>query len=285
MGTDHDQPQPDDEFDQGGVPFDDDFEVDEPAPTRGGPAHDSASSLIQRGIGYPSIAPIGTRELKRYVTDRWGGMSLGMLSQPPREVRGGGSPSMHNWGMAWDWRWANPGPGRPAADEVIAFCLANVTTLGIQAVHDYVNCRYWKSYSGWNNAHKSSETGFGDPSAQWLHIERTWASANDATTVDVLLAGNSSGPTPAPTPTPTGGLTDRALKLGDSGPEVALMQDFLRTNGFADFTTSDGRFGPRTEAAVRAAQAALAAKGLYTGTVDGIWGPKSTTAAEAFARD
>jgi len=46
-----------------------------------------------------------------------------------------------------------------------------------------------------------------------------------------------------PLPTPL-------LKRGDSGPEVARLQDMLRAHGF-DPGLSDGKFGPRTEASVR----------------------------------
>jgi peptidoglycan hydrolase-like protein with peptidoglycan-binding domain len=56
----------------------------------------------------------------------------------------------------------------------------------------------------------------------------------------------------------------------------------VRFFGFADFARSDGEFGPRTERAVRAAQTDLAARQLYTGKVDGEYGPKSAAAAAKF---
>ena len=86
--------------------------------------------------------------------------------------------------MAWDWRWDSPGPGRAAADEVIEWAIGESANLGIQAVHDYVNARYWKNTVGWRNARSSPSTGFGQPWSQWLHIERTWDAANDATPID-----------------------------------------------------------------------------------------------------
>ena len=70
---------------------------------------------------------------------------------------------------------------------------------------------------------------------------------------------------------------------GDAGADVARIQDFLHACGFADFTVSDGQFGPRTETAVRAAQTAFVAKGLYTLAVDGLWGPATASAASRFA--
>ena len=59
----------------------------------------------------------------------------------------------------------------------------------------------------------------------------------------------------------------------------------MRQFGFADFTRSDGVFGPRTEAAVIKAQQALAAKSLYTAEIDGVWGPKTHAAATQLLAD
>ena len=284
--------EPQDEEDFGGVAFDDDFEDAGLAAAgpgvidRGAPAvvHDTALSLQTRGIEYPTTAPAGMRALRTYVLKRWGGADLGILARPPRTIRDGSTASMHNWGMAWDWRWANPGPGRKAADEVIDWAIAESSRLGIQAVHDYVNARYWKNHAGWRTASTSPSTGFGQPWSQWLHIERTWDAANNPD----AIAG-----APAPAPAAKAPVTSAAthfegelptgpLQRGDTGAAVARMQDFLRVSGFADFTVSDGEFGPRTDAAVRAAQTAFAAKGLYTSAIDGIWGPVTAAAAARF---
>ena len=149
--------------DLGGVAFDDDFDHAEGRPSADGvdrgastALHDSAESLQSRGIDYPAAAPIGMRMLRNHVLAKWSGMDLGILARPPRPVRDGSTPSMHNWGMAWDWRWASPGPGRQAADEVIEFATADSARLGIQAVHDYVNARYWKNNVGWRTADRSA---------------------------------------------------------------------------------------------------------------------------------
>ena len=186
--------------DEGGVLFDDDF--DDGAPEEpgdrdgvpGAPAYDSGKILQARGIDYPSSTPIGMKQLYAFLSGRWGGKNLGILSVPPRPMRGGSQPSLHCWGMALDWSWESP--GRAAADEVIEFLLANTGPLAIQAVHDYERCRYWKSYNGWNTATKSSSTGFGQSWARWLHVERTWAAANDARSIDeALRAGGGQAPT------------------------------------------------------------------------------------------
>jgi hypothetical protein len=276
--------------DPGGVAFDDDFEVSNESEGvdrgAGGAQHDSAASLQSKGIQYPTSAPAGMRALRAYVTQRWGGTDLGILARPPRSIRAGSSPSMHNWGMAWDWRWASPGPGRQAADEVIEWAIAESGKLGIQAVHDYVNARYWKNNAGWSTASSSPSTGFGQPWSQWLHVERTWDAANDPGPIE----GSTPHTGPATTepaiesarPVFAGELPTGPVRRGDDGADVARIQDFLRSAGFADFTVSDGRFGPRTEEAVRAAQAAFAAKGLYTLEIDGIWGPATAKAASGF---
>jgi hypothetical protein len=229
--------------------------------------------------------------LKGYVLSRWAGTDVGCLSRPPRAVRGGGSPSLHNWGIAWDWRFAGPGPGRSAADAVIAFCLEHAVALGIQGVHDYERCRYWKSYAGWKTATASASTGFGQAWAQWLHIERTWAAANDGRPIAQALeeAGATAPAAPvaaaaAPAAAPTGGvvLPDPTLQEGDAGAAVARLQDFVRFFHFADFARSDGQFGPRTAKAVRNAQQAFADRGLYAARIDGEYGPKSAAAAARF---
>jgi hypothetical protein len=272
--------------DAGGVAFDDDFEVAGTAegvvrgPTPA--AHDTAESLQARGIAYPASAPLGMRALRSFVLEQWSGVDLGILARPPRPIRGGSSASMHNWGMAWDWRWADPGPGRQAADEVIEYAISSSGRLGIQAVHDYVNARYWKNNAGWRTARSSPETGFGQPWSQWLHIERTWEAANRPEPIDLSASSADPSGTDNAGTRFEGALPTGPLRQGDKGADVARIQDFLRSAGFADFTISDGEFGPRTEAAVRAAQTAFAAKGWYTLSIDGIWGPGTADAASRF---
>lgn len=277
--------------DAGGMPYDDDLGADDEARrTRGaGPAYDSASSLIDRNIAFPDEAPAGMRELRSYVRSRWGGADLGILAKPPRAVRAGDTPSLHNWGMAWDWRWQDPGPGRRVADDVIQFCLTNAPVLGIQAVHDYEGTRYWKVHAGWRTGTPNPSTGMGQPWAQWLHIERTWQAANLETAIDALLGGgdatiHATAKHALTSPDDAGDqrppvLPDGPLQRGSVGADVGRLQDFLRMFGFADFSRSDGVFGPRTETAVIKAQQAMAIQSFYTAEIDGIWGPKTNAAA------
>lgn len=276
--------QVDGDAEPGGVPFDDDFdpEVIEEGGRGIGPAYDSPQLMVQRSIAYPSKTPVGMNMLLKYLTTRWGGSSLGILARPPREMRSGTLPSLHNWGMALDWQW-HPGGGRKAADEAIAFLLDHANDLSIQAVHDYQATRYWKSYAAWRPGTVSTTTGMGQEWARFLHIERTWAAANDARSIEATLAGSPNETVAKAVADTTTALPVDRLKLGDVGAAVAAVQDFVRQHGFANFSRSDGQFGPRTDAAVRAAQTAFAAKGLYTAEIDGIWGPKTSAAAKAFS--
>jgi hypothetical protein len=273
--------------DPGGVPFDDDFDANVPTdPGHRGdgslPAYDSGSILQARGIGYPTSTPVGMSQLRTYVLGRWQGADLGILSIPPRVMRGGSSPSLHNWGMAWDWRWANPGPGRATADEVIDFCLSNAGSLGIQGVHDYEACRYWKSYQGWDDATPSPSSGFGQSWAQWLHIERTWAAANDSRSIAVALGESGVEPRDKSKKNAKLILPPPVVKEGDAGANVARLQDFLRFFDFADFNRSDGEFGPKTLAAMKKAQTEFKQRGLYSRAIDGEYGEGSCAAALMF---
>lgn len=68
-----------------------------------------------------------------------------------------------------------------------------------------------------------------------------------------------------------GDLSTPTLKRGDEGAAVARLQDLLRAHGH-DPGRSDGKFGPRTEACVKAFQ-------LATGLpVDGVVGPATWAA-------
>lgn len=68
-----------------------------------------------------------------------------------------------------------------------------------------------------------------------------------------------------------GDLPTPSLRRGSVGPYVARLQDLLRAHGH-DPGRSDGRYGPRTEAAVRALQLEV---GL---PVDGVAGPNTWAA-------
>jgi peptidoglycan hydrolase-like protein with peptidoglycan-binding domain len=77
---------------------------------------------------------------------------------------------------------------------------------------------------------------------------------------------NQNPPSPAPTNTPPSSSSPSVLRLGDTGAAVLTLQRDLTSLGFNTYG-EDGVFGPNTEAAVEAFERA---EGL---TVDGIAGP------------
>jgi Putative peptidoglycan binding domain len=222
----------------------------------------------------------GIESWKSYVLGRWpGGVDLG--TWVVRNVRGGNTLSVHAVGRAWDWRYATPGPGRAAADEAIEFTIANHELLGIQAIHDYVQCRIWRSSrNGSGPAWKTQKpgNGMGDAWATWLHFEVHPDSAlHHASVTDVL---NGAGVTPPPIVSTgsSAALPLPTLRRGDKGAGVTLLQEVL---AFWQLYTSkiDGDFGPRTEAAVKAWQQSL--QSLNVGRADGVYGPRTHAAAAA----
>jgi peptidoglycan hydrolase-like protein with peptidoglycan-binding domain len=83
---------------------------------------------------------------------------------------------------------------------------------------------------------------------------------------------------PATTPTAPsgpGGLPQPTLQLGSSGQQVVLLQELCTAQSWGDPGHADGKFGPRTQAAVKAMQAAVGA------AADGVYGPH--TAAQLAA--
>ncbi len=78
---------------------------------------------------------------------------------------------------------------------------------------------------------------------------------------------------------PTGaGIPRDVLRRGSKGDAVVRAQYTLTFLGYA--TTVDGAYGPETEQAVTAFQAACRRLGGPTVTVDGVWGPQTGALAE-----
>jgi peptidoglycan hydrolase-like protein with peptidoglycan-binding domain len=65
------------------------------------------------------------------------------------------------------------------------------------------------------------------------------------------------------------------LQVGSSGQQVVLLQQLCAAHKWGDPGNADGHFGPRTQAAVKALQAAVGA------SADGVYGPH--TAAQLAA--
>ena len=231
----------------------------------------------------PSAGPTpGIEQWKAYVLGRWpGGVDLGTWTV--RNIRGGSSLSVHAVGRAWDWRYDRPGPGLATAEEAMAFTIEHHELLGIQAIHDYVACRIWRSSRGGSGpAWKQQKPGndMGAAWAAWLHFEvHPDSPLHQHSVVDVLNGGGVvDGVTPTPDPVPSAALPLPTLRQGDQGPLVEHLQHVL---AFWRYYTSrvDGDFGPRTKAAVVAWQHAL--QPLNVGRPDGVYGPRTHAAAAA----
>lgn len=229
----------------------------------------------------PSDGPtVGIENWKRYVVGRWpGGVDLGTWNV--RTIRGGSTLSVHAVGRAWDWRYANPGPGRVAAEEAMTFTIANHELLGIQAIHDYVQCRIWRSNrpgsgAGWKQ--QKPGNGMGEAWAEWLHFEVHPDSALHRRTAAEVLDGSGVVHKSPVAAAPTAALPLPTLRQGDEGPLVEQLQQVL---AFWKYYAKriDGQFGPRTKAAVVEWQLAL--QSLNAGPADGIYGPRTHAAAAA----
>jgi hypothetical protein len=198
-----------------------------------------------------------------------------------RTIRGGNTLSVHAVGRAWDWRYANPGPGRGAAEEAMAFTIEHHELLGIQAIHDYVDCRIWRSSRGvagpaWKQ--QKPGNGMGEAWASWLHFEVHPDSALHQRDVALVLDGVVVPDLVVPDPEPTAALPLPTLRTGSEGAPVKQLQEVLAFWGYYQ-ATIDGKYGQRTVAAVQQWQTALAS--LNVGKPDGEYGPRTHAAAAA----
>lgn len=214
---------------------------------------------------------------KAYIMNKWGGMNLGCFGVRP--IRGGTEPSSHAYGAAWDWRYAEPGPGRPTADAVIAFTITWSKELGIDAIHDYVRSRIWRAGRGWLNQPHDSEMG--QSWAEWLHFETTQAMWGDATPVANRLVQ------PLPPFNPANGqysiypvIPKPVCAIGASGDVVRYLQAVMQREFPKKYYTAtvDGQFGMQTDKAVRAMQFD------YNLVVDGKVGAKTWLLVDFAAR-
>jgi hypothetical protein len=229
----------------------------------------------------PSPGPTpGIESWKSYVLGRWpGGIDLGTWGI--RNIRGGETLSVHAVGRAWDWRYANPGPGRAAAEEAMAFTIDHHELLGIQAIHDYVECRIWRSSRGGSGpAWKAQKpgNGMGEPWASWLHFEVHPDSALHGRDVSAVLAGGGIGDESVEPAGPTAALPLPTLRAGDEGAAIKHLQEVLAFWGYyrSEITST---YDASTAAAVQEWQQAL--ESLNVGPPDGEYGPRTHAAAAA----
>ena len=201
------------------------------------------------------------RAVLHYCGERWGLTNLGCYGRRP--IRGGTSWSSHAFGAAQDMSYRN-GPDRAVIEsDVIPFLVDNAETLGLQRVHDYWAQRYWQLGKGWVNRPPGARNDH-------LHIEctpETWGW--DTPVADRLGAPPAAKPAAKPADNAyPGTVTKRGSK---ATARVRRIQDRLNEQGVASLAV-DGKFGPKTEAAVKSFQAASVL------TVDGLVGPKTWAA-------
>jgi len=192
--------------------------------------------------------------LRAYVAGRWHLKHLGTYNVRP--IRGGTSWSSHAFGAAVDLGFGarHGGPGIAVLEaEILPWLIDNSAELGVQRIHHYQRRRYWEAGRGWVN--KSPGAG-----NDWIHVETTRDAWADARPVPERLLEAPTSPSTTPTaPTPPK-YPGRPVKRGSTGLNVRRIQ--LRLH-----LTADGKFGPQTEAAVRAWQTSNALR------PDGIVGP------------
>ena len=239
--------------------------------------------MSRRYTGWDKDSPgkrAGLEKLVDLLEEHFGLWNNG--SWGPRRKRGKSSPSVHGTGRAADLSWRGApykGPGNyEAAVRMMDFLTRPdvAEAFKIEAVFDYYpgpHGRGWKCDRGrWQNYTKKAFSGA--PGGDWVHIEIANDHANDPDYINhwflhfvgqLPAATPAPAPAPAPEPGPVRAYPGRALKRGSKGDNVKLVQQVVGA-------TPDGDFGPKTEAAVKAWQAAHAAQ---VGPADGVVGPRT----------
>ncbi len=218
-----------------------------------------ASSFVSWNRGRTPGAPFTKASpnlllLSAELRARWNLKNLGCYVVRP--VRGGTSWSSHAFGAAVDLGYGerHGGPGLAVVEaDVLPWLIENSAELGIQRIHLYQRTRYWEAGRGWVD--KSPGAG-----NDWIHVEThpdRWA---DITPIAQRLSEGSQSASSVPQAPSAPKYPGRPLKRGSTGQAVKEIQ---RALGLAD----DGKYGPQTEAGVRAWQTEQKL------TADGIVGP------------
>jgi len=200
-----------------------------------------------------------------------------------RNKRGKSSKSVHGTGRAADLSWRGA-PHRGTGNYHDAVRMMDFLTrpnvadaLGIEAVFDYYPKPYgrgWKcDRAAWQVYAKPAFSGA--PGGDWVHVEISNEHADDPNYINhwflhfvgQLPVSPAPAPATAPAPAPAEAspirrYPGRPVKRGSRGENVKLVQQVVGA-------TPDGKFGPKTEQAVKAWQNA---NGRLP---DGIVGPKT----------
>jgi hypothetical protein len=210
-----------------------------------------------------------------------------------RAIRGSDRPSVHGTGRAADLSWKKRPDGKgygnyEAAKAMLDFCEKWADLLCIEEMHDYYlapHGRGWKCDRGtWKVYDKPT---IGSQGGDWWHIEISNDHADDPSYYDqafktIFSAGST--PTAAPVAAPVAPVvaqvpysvaaapvatgkpySGKVSKLGSKGEAVKAIQAVL------NLTPVDGMFGAKTDAAVKAFQAA----NPECGNPDGVVGPRT----------
>lgn len=179
------------------------------------------------------------------------------------------TPSDHARGEAFDVGIEVPYRGRQSTGQMIFLWLyLNRHALGLVQIIWYGQI--------WDN-----RNGHGESIRPYIanaHLDHIHVSMGPVAARDALLAippFPGAAPVPAPAPGPASGPhTNPTLKQGSHGPVVVVLQALLN-NKLGRRLTTDGNFGPATDAAVRLFQANIR-EYFHLGrsfAVDGVVGP------------
>lgn len=250
--------------------------------------------------GWDGDAPgrrAGTEKLIQLISQHTGRALWNNGSWGVRKKRGKSSKSVHGTGRAFDMSWRNMGDSKGSgryedAVRVMEFLTRKdvADALGVEAVFDYFpgpHGRGWKcDREAWQDYTKPAFSGA--PGGDWIHVELSPDHCDDPGYInhwflflwngEVPVAAPAPAPAPAPQPVAEAdssapaekgtAWTGRSMRKGSRGERVKLVQQALNDKGH-NAGPVDGKFGPKTDAAVKAFQQANQPE---AGPVDGIVG-------------
>jgi len=187
--------------------------------------------------------------------------------------------SVHATGRAADLSRRNHsghrGSSRSYLEGIIDTLVKHADDIGLEMLLDYQPAphgRGWKcDRESWENYTRPTIGSGGQAWADWIHIELDPEHADSTDWVDAFLANIGTPPADEPaddTPAYPGQSVPRGAR---AAARVKRVQAKLGDLGY-DVGPVDGKFGPMTEAAVKAYQADHTD---VVGPVDGIVGPRT----------